>query len=523
MWPKLPDIDRKSLYLIFGSVLGTILLQKTLRLLRLFRSKGVKPVLARFGTRFFLNFSRFRKELEAEETKAHASIEKHLNENLESPILSLPSSPQSDWFDIMSRRAAKDSKIRDSTHVSGTCYHCGDELSEIAATAMRLYVFSNPLHPDIYPSVRLMECEMVQMTVRLFHGDDKCCGVLTSGGTESLMMAMLCYREWGYEHGISEPEVIGCTTLHAAVDKAAHYFGITLIKLPPDPNTGKLRASDVRRYICSRTVAIFASAPNYPHGVIDPVEDLSSLALRSKVNLHVDACLGSFLIALAEKSGFPVSPFDFRVPGVTSISCDLHKYGFCPKGVSVLMYRSRDLRKHQFFACPTWPGGLYTTPTMTGSRPGVLSAGSWAVMMSLGEAGYTRVFSEILAAAAYIRQACTFPDLQIIGAPELSITAFTSKTLNSFLVADQLGTMGWRVNLVQDPPGFHFCVTYANCRAAKEFVSDLAKAVEIVKALPADQAVGPITAVYGAAAKIPDKELIGTVMKHYADLIFSLK
>lgn len=367
-----------------------------------------------------------------------------------------------------------------------------------------------------------MECEIVQMTLNLFNGKEDNCGVLTSGGTESLLLSVLAYREWGKSKGISEPEIIMPETVHAAVSKAGHYFDVTLRKVKIDHRTGMVNVRDIERQINRNTVAIYASAPGFPHGVFDPIEEIGRLAQRYKVNFHVDACLGGFLTPFVEAAGFPVPVCDFRVKGVTSISCDIHKFGYAPKGISVLMYADKHIRRFQYFCCTDWNGGLYLTTNLSGSRAGVLTAGAWAVLMSIGKEGYVNCAREIMEAANYIKENSKFPDLEVIGTPELSVIAFTSKTLNPHAIGAALKNIGgWNLNHLQNPDAFHICITYANASQAKQFVSDLEQAVNSVRSDPNSNS--DVVALYGMVAKVPDKDIIGEICLNYGDFMFGFK
>lgn len=230
--------------------------------------------------------------------------------------------------------------------VSGGIYYGQEDFTNLLVDVYGLFALSNPLHPDVFPYVRKMECEIVQMTVNLFHGTDiGACGTMTGGGTESILMAMKSYRDRARaERGIEKPEIIAATTAHAAFDKAAHYFGMTLVHVPINLETFQIDLSAVERAITSNTVVIVGSAPAFPHGLVDDIPALGAIAQKHNVGLHVDSCLGGFLLPFVEKLGYDVPTFDFRVQGVTSITADTHKYGYAPKGSSVVMYRSQEVR-----------------------------------------------------------------------------------------------------------------------------------------------------------------------------------
>ena len=227
---------------------------------------------------------------------------------------------------------------------------------------------------------------------------------MTTGGTESILMAMLTAREWGRANKpkIKQPEVVLPSTAHPAFDKAAHYFGLKLVRVPVG---GDLRADvdAMRRAVTVDTVLVVGSAPSYPHGVVDPIAEIAKLAQERKILCHVDACVGGMMLPFVRKLGYPVPDWDFRVPGVTSISVDLHKYGYAAKGASVILYRDKALRRHQLFASTDWPGGIYASPTMTGTRPGGAIAAAWAVLNFLGEDGYLRIADTVMRTTVRLR------------------------------------------------------------------------------------------------------------------------
>lgn len=510
--------------LIIASVvfIGTISLQKAYSIYKDARKQGWRRYIISKVSGFLRSFGSIKEKIAIENQKSRESFRKTFDNLTHDPILTLPDRPLPNILELITARAESDSAHRVISRLSGALYHGGDQLSEIANQAMRLYTFANPLHPDIFPSIRQMECEIVQMTLNLFNGKEENCGVLTSGGTESLLLSVLAYRQWGRSKGITEPEIIMPETVHAAVSKAAYYFGITLKKVKIDHNTGTVKVRDIESQINRNTVAIYASAPGFPHGIFDPIEELAQLALKYRINLHVDACLGGFLTPFVEAAGYKVPICDFRVKGVTSISCDIHKFGYTPKGISILMYACEELRRFQYFSCSDWPGGLYLTTNTSGSRPGVLSAGAWAVMMSIGKEGYINCAKEIMEAANYIKENSKFPDLEIVGKPELSIVAFTSKTLNPHAIGAALKSIGkWNLNHLQNPDGFHLCVTYANAGEAKQFVSDLEKAVDLIRNDP--KLNSDVVALYGMVAQIPDKSIVEEISLNYGDFLFSFK
>jgi glutamate/tyrosine decarboxylase-like PLP-dependent enzyme len=264
---------------------------------------------------------------------------------------------------------------------------------------------------------------------------------------------------------------------------------------------------------------IVGSAPCFPNGLIDPIEDLAALAQSHDIGFHTDACLGGFVLPWAERLGAPVPPFDFRVPGVTSMSADTHKYGYAAKGTSVVLYRDAELRHFQFYRTAKWAGGLYFSPTFAGSRPGALSAACWAAMLSLGEAGYLDATGRILEAAAAVKAGiATIDGVEVIGDPLWNV-AFTTD-VDVYRVLDVLGHHGWSLNGLQDPPSIHLCVTLRHTQPGviDRFLEDLAAAVATVRADP--DAGGSMAPIYGMATMADMQGTVEQLLEGYVDLLF---
>ncbi|KAF9416238.1 hypothetical protein BGZ94_010267 [Podila epigama] len=404
--------------------------------------------------------------------------------------------------------------------VSGAVYHNNKVLSDLSASAYRMFSSANPLHPEVFPGVRKMEAEVCAMVSALFHAGPKAGAVMTSGGTESILMSCKAHRDWGKDvKGITKPEIIAPVTIHAAFDKAASYFGMKLIHVPIDPITMQADLKAVKKAINKNTVLLAGSAVNYPHGVMDDIEGLSKLALKYNVGLHVDCCLGSFMVAFAEKSGFKMPRFDFRVPGVTAISCDTHKYGFAPKGSSIIMYHSKELRRYQYFSAPAWTGGIYASPSIAGSRPGALIAGCWATLMHIGQEGYIKECKHIIGAQIKVRKAIeSLPSLYVYGDPKTSVVAFNSNKYNIYDISDQMSKRGWHLSALQSPPGVHWTSTIPSADAADEFIQDLQQVMadfESGKILETGSTAG----VYGMAATVPSS-VVAEVACAFVDALY---
>ena len=436
--------------------------------------------------------------------------------------------------------------------VSGAVYHGEESLLEIQSHAMKLFSVANPIHADVFPAVRKMEAEIVAMVLALFNAPDTGAGVTTSGGTESILMACLSARQKGYaERRITEPEMIIPHTAHAAFQKAANYFKIKLHVVPCPAPDYEVDISRVRRHINPNTILLVGSAPNYPHGIVDPIPALSKLAVAYKIPLHVDCCLGSFLMPCLARAGFH-SPFaeeggfDFRQPGVTSISVDTHKYGFAPKGNSCVLYRNRQLREYQYFIAPDWPGGVYGSPAIAGSRPGALIAGAWASMMAVGEKGYIDATHKIVSTKLTIQNAITeHPVLKstlgVLGKPSVSVIAFesTDPLISIYDIADAMSRRAWHLNSLQDPPGVHVAVTLPMTRpgAVDSLIDDLVAVVKeekekIVSAETVGSGVvggavvkegrkkGNSAQLYGVAGSLPDKSVVEQIVVAYLDTLY---
>lgn len=413
--------------------------------------------------------------------------------------------------------------------VSGAVYHGGPDLIHLQTLAFEKFCVANQLHPDVFPAVRKMEAEVVAMILNMFNAPKTTgCGTTTSGGTESLLLACLSAKFYAYHHhGITKPEIIAPITVHAGVDKAAYYFGIKLHHVDVDPVTYQVNLRQVRKFINKNTVLIVGSAPNFPHGIVDDIQGLGELAQKHNLLLHVDCCLGSFVAAFKEKAGFTdTPPFDFRVPGVTSISCDTHKYGFAPKGSSVIMYRNEDLRMHQYFVTTEWTGGLYGSPTLAGSRPGALVVGCWATMINMGEDGYIKSCRDIINAARKLRHyiETKIPELSIIGNPLHSVVSFKSDVLNVYELADRLSKNGWHLNALQNPAALHMAVTGPSINAIDELCSVLSTLVSEMIAegnvKPADDGTN---ALYGVAGSVQTSGVADRLIVAFLDTLYKLK
>ncbi|XVF02796.1 hypothetical protein REPUB_Repub04eG0205100 [Reevesia pubescens] len=421
----------------------------------------------------------------------------------------------------------KDEKSKDADwrgKCSGTVYIGGSESEghfSLINETCSMFAHTNPLHLDVFQSVARFEAEVVAMTAALLGSKEKAsggqvCGNMTSGGTESILLAVKTSRDYmQMKKGITRPEMIIAESAHSAYDKAAQYFNIKLRRVSVNKEF-QADVKAIRQHINRNTIMIVGSAPGFPHGIIDPIEELGKLAYSYGICLHVDLCLGGFVLPFARKLGYPIPSFDFTVMGVTSISVDVHKYGLAPKGTSVVLYRNHDIRKVNI-SFTEWSGGLYVSPTIAGSRPGGLIAGAWAAMMSLGQEGYLENTRKIMEASKMMQKGVQeIPELFIIGKPDMTIVAFGSAVLDIFEVNDIMSNKGWHLNALQRPNSIHICVTLQHVPVIDTFLQDLSEAVQTVKENPGPIS-GGLAPIYGAAGKIPDRGMVQELLVNYMD------
>jgi len=367
---------------------------------------------------------------------------------------------------------------------SGTMY-CGDhEHYDFMNEAFGLFAHVNVLQRDMCPSATKFEAEILSMALDLFHADavtdGEPAGLVTTGGTGSILHAVLAYREQAAARGVTRPNFVKPETGHPAFDKACHLFGVERRIAPIDPGTTTVDVAAVADLIDDQTIAVMGSACNYPYGTIDPIPELGELAQARGVGLHVDGCLGGFILPFGQELGVePIPTFDFRVPGVTSISADTHKYGYAFKGSSTLLFRDKALRNGQYFFVSGWTGGKYMSPGIEGSRSGGLLAATWAAMVQLGRDGYRRYAEAIFATAAQMMDAVrSHPELRIMGSPTFCFS-FTSDEFDIYHVNDFMRERGWRFNGQQYPNAIHMAVTRPQTQpgVADAFAADLGDAV----------------------------------------------
>lgn len=402
-------------------------------------------------------------------------------------------------------------------------YHAGDEHSAFLKEAHGTFFSENALNPIAFPSLRRFEAEVVRMTATMLNGTGGVVGTMTSGGSESILMAVKTYRDRARDlhPEIKRPEMVLPVTAHAAFLKAGHYFGVepVLVRLDDDL---RVDLGAVRTSISPNTILMVGSAPNYPHGIIDPIEELSEIALKHDLGFHVDACLGGFLLPWVEQLGYPIPRFDFRVPGVTSMSADVHKYGFAAKGASTILYRDAALRRYQFHVSTGWPGGIYASPSMAGTRPGGPIAAAWAALKRIGRDGYLEKAAGIMETTGRLLDGIKqIPGLRVLGDPPASIFAFTSDEIDIYAVGDLLDERGWHMDRQVKPASLHLMVTPVHAGLEDRFLSDLAAAVDEVRANPEASQTGQ-AALYGMMTTLPDQGMVDEIVLQMLDNLYQV-
>lgn len=383
---------------------------------------------------------------------------------------------------VLTRLAELKAKDADAvgSRIWSLVYYHSPELHAFLQAVYGQFIAENALNPMAFPSLRRMEQEAVGMVAELLHCPAEGGGTMTSGGTESLFLVLKAARDYSQAHRpyLAQPEVIAPLSAHPAIDKAAHYLGLKVIHTPLRPD-GSADVSAMAAAISEKTILLVASAPSYPHGVLDPVAEIAALAKAHGLWCHVDACVGGMILPFLEEIGVSLPPYDFRVEGVLSMSVDLHKYGYAPKGASVLLYRDRSLRRYQFFVYADWPGGIYPSATFLGTRSGGAIAAAWAVLQHLGRKGYVEAAQLAYATAQKIRQAVSeIPELYVVGAPLATILAIGAHApIDIYAVGDRLAERGWFLDRQQLPASLHLTVSRGHVRVVDAFIEDLKAAV----------------------------------------------
>ncbi len=374
----------------------------------------------------------------------------------------------------------------------GMIYNGGPSVHAVAEQGARLYLHENALNTAAFPSLGAIQADVVGWTSGLLHGPATAAGFLTSGGTESILCGVLAARERGRaERGITAPEMVLPESAHAAFHKAAHLFGIKVHKTAVRADwTADVAA--MAQAVNNNTVLLVGSAPQYPQGVIDPIPDIALLAGTVDANCHVDACMGGFVLPFAELLGRQVAPWDFRVDGVHSISADVHKLGYAPKGVSVILHRTKELRRYQTFVFDGWLGGFYASPNLQGTRSGLPMAAAWAVMQHLGVEGYVALTRAALDNADQLRAGIAAIDgVRVLGHGQFHLVAMAgdpavSPAVDVFAVGDALRAKGWFHDRQTPPDSLHSSVSNSNTGVIDQYLVDLRACVEQVRGIRGD-------------------------------------
>ncbi|XP_034239299.1 sphingosine-1-phosphate lyase [Thrips palmi] len=407
-------------------------------------------------------------------------------------------------------------------YLSGSLYMWNQKLIELLTEVCSAAFYTNPLHPDVFPGVNKMEAEVVRISCNLFRGGPDSCGTMTTGGTESIFMACKAYRDYAREtKGTRRPEIIVPVTAHAAFDKAAHYLGIRIKHIPVNEDT-TVNIAAMKRAISKNTCMLVGSAPNFPYGTIDDIKSIGELGLKYNIPVHVDACLGGFIAAFMDYTEYQMPPFDFRVPGVTSISADTHKYGFAPKGSSVVLYSEQKYRRFQYTVTTDWPGGVYGSPTVGGSRCGAIIATCWATFMHFGMEGYVEATRQIVKATKHIENGLRKIDgIFVFGRPVTSVVAVGSKDFDIYRLQEAMQSKGWNLNTLQFPKGIHLCVTHLHTEEgrADAFLKDVREAVAVIMKNPQKEVEGSM-AMYGASTTLQDRSIVTDFTRFWIDALY---
>ena len=371
-------------------------------------------------------------------------------------------------------------------------YPAGDDVDEVLREANELYLYENALNPFRFPSLRQMEVDVVEMTGHMLHAPDGFGGAMSSGGTESILLGVLTARERAKaERGVTRPEMVAPYSAHPAFAKAAKVLGIELHQVPLD-DACRARVDEAEALINENTVLVVGSAPQYPQGVIDDIQAIAALAADGGFSCHVDACMGGFVLPFAEMLGREVPPWDFRVDGVTTISADVHKLGYAPKGVSVILHRTRELRRYQTFVFDDWLGGFYASPNLQGSRSGLPMAAAWAVMQHLGVDGYVDLTRTVLENADRMRAGIEDVDgIRVLGDPRFHLLAIAAdpeadEPIDVFALGDELATDGWFHDRQGPPDSLHATVSNSNSGVIDDYVGAIGRAVAKIRGSEAD-------------------------------------
>ncbi len=361
----------------------------------------------------------------------------------------------------------------------GLVYNAGPDVDRMLHEAADLTLKENALNPFVFPSLKQMQRDVISIAADLFNGGEDCGGAMTSGGTESIFMAVKMARDKGRaERGVKKGKLLIPRTAHPAFIKAAHLLDIDWQHMPLREDL-RTYAADMEPLLDDETVLAVGSAPTYPFGMIDPIEDMAAMAAAKNIPFHVDACLGGFMLPWVERLGIPVPIWDFRVPGVTSMSADLHKYGYAVKGASVVMHRPKGNMRYQVFQFADWPGGIYGTQAFQGTKPAPPIAAAWSVLHLLGEEGYVKLAAQAMEAMRRLIDGVNaMPDAHVWGEPNMTVAAIGSRVHDIFAVGDALNARGWHFDRQDDPSALHLMASPTHINNVDEFLADLRYALD---------------------------------------------
>lgn len=361
-------------------------------------------------------------------------------------------------------------------------FNAGPDVAQVQQEAYAMFMSENGLGPAAFPSLKRMEDEVIAMGLGLLHAPRGAAGNITSGGTDSITMAIKAARDYARaERGLAgQGNIVAPWSAHPAFDKAAMMMDLEVRRVPCSDLLAD--AAAMEQAIDVNTIMLVGSAPCFPYGLMDPIAALGEVAERQNVWLHVDACVGGYIAPFVRMNGAAIAPFDFEVPAVRSMSADLHKYGYCAKGASTVLFRSEALREHMVFHCADWPGGKMTTPTLAGTRPGGAIAAAWAVMNFLGEEGYRAKHKLVTDTRERIGAGAEALGFHILGAPQLGLIAFGHGEVNAFAVWGKLFERGWFTSVTSEPRGLHLMLSPFHAQVADVYLADLEWALEAVKA-----------------------------------------
>lgn len=389
------------------------------------------------------------------------------------------------WSDLkqeMIDRGGKDAKWREGK-TAVYVFNAGEDVAQVQKEAYTLYMSENGLGPLAFPSLKQMEDEVVGMGLFLLHGPEDSAGAITSGGTDSINMAVKAARDYRLSNSSlsGQANIVMPYSAHPAFDKACIMMGLEKRRIP----VGENHLADIAamaKACDENTIMLVGSAPSFPYGLIDPIEELGILASKKNIWLHIDACVGGYIAPFARMNGAEIPPFDFEVEGVCSMSADLHKYGYCAKGASTVLFRSEALKKHMIFDCADWPGGRMVTPTLAGTRPGGAISAAWAVMNYLGIEGYRAKHKLVTETREAVEEGVIALGFEILGKPQLGIMAFSHPETDVYAIYKQMYDRGWFTSLTTEPKAMHLMLSPFHAQVTETYLNDLRESLEAVRA-----------------------------------------